>query len=800
MAAVVDFLSDVRHALRQLARRPGYASLAILTLALGLGATVALGSVVRSVMLRPLPVADEGGVRVFWSDYNWRGVEFDFLASRTRAFSRLAAYSNEVSALRTPDGSRLLPTAVVSAGLLDLLGTPPLLGRTFREGEDRPGREAVVVLSYRLWQDTFDGAPDIVGRRVVLNGVPTTVIGVMPASFWFPSPEFGLWQPLNLDPASGQYQGNGWLVLLGRLRAGLSEQQVDGDVASMAAALGERFEYPAAWDKTKSPFVRPLRDYLVGDAGPALLLLLGAGALILVMACANVAALVLARAADRSHEIALRMALGAGRWRLARQLLAESVVLAITAGVTGAIIAAAGFRVLVASLPLAGGLGETVHLDWIAFALGLLLAVGVGLVVAAAPVRGLLAGELQGLGMRRGAASAGYGTGRLHGVLVGAESAVAVILVVGAALLIRSVSTLYAVELGFSPAGVTAIDLFAGSQDVDVATRTRFYPAMLERVAALPGVNGVAVTSRLPVRDGGWQGPVAIEDDPTLQGANAPNAMFRFVSPDFFRVMGIPLLHGRGIGPSDRADGMPVGVVSASFAKLAWPGKDPIGRRYQAGAFGTGAWITVVGVVDDIKVVSVIGTNPPVHYVPLAQASEPLEGGVLVVRSSGSPAPAVRALVRALEPRVAVGSITDMQDVIDRALAEPLRLRFFLTLFAALALLLGIVGVYSVVSYSVTRRRGEFGVRMALGASGSSIARQVVRRGVTPVTIGTAIGVGAVLLLGRIASRFVHGVSASDPASVAGAAAALLVAGLAAAVLPARRAARVSPMVALREE
>ncbi len=238
--------ADARLAIRQLVHRPGYASLAILTLALGLGATVVLGSVVRAVLLRPLPVTDERAVRVFWSDYNWRGVEFDYLTERTRAFSALAAYSDELTALRTGDGSTVITATVASAGLFDVLGASPLLGRTFRPGEDRPGHEPVVVLSYRLWQDQFAGDPSIVGRRVVLDGAATTVIGVMPASFWFPTPDYRLWRPLDLDPSSGMYQGNGWLVLLGRVRPGVTEAQLTDDVSAMAAALGERFEYPAA--------------------------------------------------------------------------------------------------------------------------------------------------------------------------------------------------------------------------------------------------------------------------------------------------------------------------------------------------------------------------------------------------------------------------------------------------------------------------------------------------------------------------------------------------------------------------
>jgi len=797
-AFLYDLAADVRHAVRQLRRHPGYSGLGILTLALGLGATVALGSVVRTVLLRPLPVADEAAVRVFWSDYNWRGVEYDYLAERTTTFSGLAAYSSELTSLRTETGSTSLATSVTSANLFDVLGAAPLLGRTFAAGEDRPGTEPVTVLSYGLWQEQFGSDPGIVGRRVTLDGRPVTVIGVMPRDFWFPSPEYRLWRPLNLDPATALYQGNGWLVLLGRLKAGTTPAQVDAEVDRMAAALGERFEYPAAWDKTRDPFVRPLREYLVGDMGPGLLLLLGAGGLILLMACANVAALVLARTTDRTDEIALRAALGAGRGRLARQIVTESVVMSLLAGVVGAAIAASGFRVLVASLPLTGGLGETIRLDWTVFAGGLLLAAAVGVAVAIAPVRDLLRGRLQSVGSQRGVRGLGLRAGRLHGMLVTGEAAVAVVLVVGAGLLIRSVGKLYALDLGFEPDSVTAIDLYAGGDDLDDGARQRFFSEMSDRAGQLPGVRAAALITRIPVRDGGWQGPVSIEDNPDLQGRNAPNALFRPTTPDYFRAMGISLRAGRGIEATDRAGSLMVGVVSESFARRAWPGQDPLGRRYRAYSLG-GGWITVVGVVEDIRITSITGANEPVHYLSLAQLPQPPEGATLLLKGTAEPG-SVRALVRTLEPRIAIGQVTDMDDVVATALAEPLRLRFFLTLFAALALVLGVVGVYSVVSYSVARRQSEFGIRMALGAGGGSVARQVVGRGLLPVGAGTVIGVIAALLTGKVAAGFLYGVTPGDPATVLGAAAALVGAGVVASLIPAWRAAKISPIEALRAD
>ncbi|PYP40054.1 MAG: hypothetical protein DMD43_09370, partial [Gemmatimonadetes bacterium] len=358
-----DALSDVRHAGRQFRRRPGFTFLAVITLALGIGATVALFSVVSGLLLRPLPVAKESELQVFWDDWDWRGSEFDFVQERARAFSGLAAYTAEGLAYRTDAGSAVVMTGVTTAGLFDLIGARPLLGRTFAPGEDRPGAEPVVVLSWAMWRQELGGDPKVLGRRINLGGTPTTVIGVMPRGFYFPSPEYRAWRPLLLDPNSPVYRGRGWLVLFGRLKPGTTNAALAADVQAIARALGEQFNYPAAWDKSKNAAVRPLREYLLGSVKPALVLLLGAVGLLLLMACANTAALVLARTTDRTGEIGLRLALGAGRGRLMRQIVTESVTLSLLAGAAGAVVAVGLFGRLVASLPLQSGFGEAVNLD-----------------------------------------------------------------------------------------------------------------------------------------------------------------------------------------------------------------------------------------------------------------------------------------------------------------------------------------------------------------------------------------------------------------------------------------------------
>lgn len=793
---VRDAAVDVRHALRQFRRRPAFSVLGIVTLGIGLAATIGLFGVIQSLLIRPLPIRDEGAVRVFWSDYDWRGVEFDFLKERASAFSGLAAYSSDATSLRSASGSSVLLKGVTSAEFFDVLGTPAFMGRTFRPGEDRVGAEPVTVLSYPTWQRDFGADPAIIGRRITLDGQPVTVVGVMPRGFFFPTPEHRLWMPLVLDPATSDYNSNGWLVLFGRVRAGVTEPQLSSAVAAMAQSLGERFSYPAAWDKSRNASVRSARTYLVGDVRPALLLLFGAGVLLLLMACANVAALVLSRTADRSGEMSLRVSLGAGRSRLVRQIVAESLTFSFLAGIVGMVVAASGLRVLVASLPLPADLGATVQMDWTAFLAALVLSAVLGLVVAVAPARALLLGGVQGISGARGATAAAGHAGRVHQGLVGAEAAVAVLLVAGALLLVRSVSGLLAVDLGFDPKGVVALDVSMTDGDFDPAQRRQLYQAVRERVTRIPGVASAAWTNRLPIRDGGWQGPVSVAGVPELQGTSAPNALFRQVSPEYFETMRIGVVRGRPFDATDREGAPRVALINQAFAQRAWPGQDPLGRQLYLGV--TGDTVTVIGVTRDIRSTAVTGLNPFVTWVSDAQGGG--EYKTLVVRAEGNPSglhESIRRITVEVDPRIAINRPTTMTDVVSGALSQPLQLRFFLSLFGVLALALGVVGIYSVASYAVSRRRAEVGVRMALGASPGRVLREVVRGAVVPVAIGAGIGLAGAVAAARAIAGFLYGVSATDPLSLGVAAGALLLAGSLAAAIPAFRASRVSPVESL---
>ncbi len=797
-----ELVADARHALRQMRRRPGFSVLAILTLGLGIGATTALFAVVYGLLVRPLPFREDR-LSVFWSEFNWRGAEYDHVREGSLAFAHIAAYGTLAEPLRTgpTESSTLLQYVSATANFFDALGVKPALGRGFNPGEDRPGAESIVVISHGLWQQEFGGAEDIVGKRVTIGGQQTTIVGVMPRGFYFPTPEYRAWRPLVLDPANPGYAGSGWLALIGSIRPDAGQAELGNELARLTRMLGERFTYSAAWDKTKNAHFTPAHEFLLGNVRDPLLLLMAAVALLLVIACANAAALILARTTDRTGELSVRVALGASHARIARQIVTESVTLATLAAVVGALVAAIGFRTLVASLPVQQAFGTTVSLGWQAFVIAFALALAVGVSVAVVPVRQVLRGRLDARerseeGLRRG-------TRRVHAGLISAQVTLAVMLVSGASLLIRSVERIRSIETGFDASGVVTLDLVREAGSAPPNADDQFYRTVLERVEALPGVVSAGFTNRLPVRDGGWQGTVAIEGRADLAGAQRPNSLWRTATPGYLATLGIQVREGRGIEDTDRADGAAVILVSEGFARRIWPNESALGKGVSIGG-DAGPWRTIVGVVEETRMTSMMGENPLTMYFPLPQfAFGANRGAVLVIRSTtdaASTIASVRALISEMDKGVAVARAGTMDAVVNAALSEPLRLRFFLGLFAGLALVLGAVGVYGVVTYAVTRRRAEFGIRMALGAAPSRVLALVVRGGMLPVVVGAAAGVAASIGLSRLVRGFLFEVSPTDAVSLMAAASVVLVAGTVAAVVPAWHAGRVSPVEALRSD
>jgi predicted permease len=588
-------------------------------------------------------------------------------------------------------------------------------------------------------------------------------------------------------------------VLTGRLRDETTDEHIAQDLQAITAVLGDRYDYPARWDKTRAPYVMPLREYLLGDVRPAVLLLLAAVGVLLLMACVNVTALILTKTVDRTREMSVRAALGAGRARLARQILTESLVLGLVAGVIGRALAVALFDLLVAALPLDPAFQQTLSLDWVTLVSALGLAVLTGGLISLVPIRNLLRGDLTGGALNdRSMGSGGAQAGRMQNVLVVAEVLLAVVLVTGASLLVRTVGELRSLDPGFDPDGVLTLGLLVSQEETTPDERALFFKQVIERANALPGVSAAGYINRLPLRDGGWQGSVSIDGRPDLEGTNRPNAMYRPVTPETFDALGVEVIQGRGIEPTDLAGGPLVAVINESFARRIWGDESPLGRTYSTGFVGQ---VEVVGVIRDIAMTDLTGEQPMAGYYAWDQAMRRSGNGILLVKATGDPsslAGPLRAIVNELEPRAAIGRVETMNEALDAEMSEALRLRFFLGLFSLLGIVLGTIGVYGVVSYSVQRRSAEFGIRMALGAEPRLLLTTVIRQGMLPVALGVIGGTAVALLASRTLSGFLFEVQPTDPVSVLVAGGALLTAGMLAALVPAVRASTADPAAALR--
>jgi putative ABC transport system permease protein len=787
-----SWIMDVRFAARRLRTRPTYAVLAVLTLALGVGGTAAVYSLVKGLLLDPLPYRDEAGVAVFWNPFDWSEREFLMMRGRFSGFSSVAAYRTRDVTLEQGDGpARLLPGISSSSELFGVLGAAPLLGRGFQPGDDRLGGEPIVVLSWSTWQE-LGGRPSILGTRLRIGGSTRTVVGVMPRGFWFPDPTIRVWmpEPLNEQDGSGNY------ALVGRAAPGMRVDHMQPQLARITKFLGENFTYPAQWDKTKGAALTPVRQFLLGSLKPVLAATLAAMAVLLLMACANVAALMLGQVDRRSTEFAVRSALGAERRRLTQQLAAEALLVGLLAGAVGAILAAAGFRLLVAALPL-GAWAERASLSWTLFGTALLVALAAAVAVAVVPAVALWRGDLRGaLSRSRTSGIRGRGT-RLESVLVVAEAALAVLMAAGAALLIRSVVKLYAIDPGIDPSGVAVLDVTLPAQ-MEPPQRIQVLGELARQAAALPGVRSAAVSHKLPLRGQGSSFDISIPGHPELDGTTT---FFRIVSRDYVQTLGMRVKRGRAFLPSDRADTTGAIVINQALADRYFAGVDPIGRRI-AGGFGGG---TVVGVIENAAEAELTAPPAPAQYVlydgsPFTDTNQSL---AVRIKGGGDPAavlPALRDLLNRVAPGAAVQQSTTLARIFDEAVGPARQIMGLLSIIAALALVLGAIGIYGTISHFVDGRRREFSIRIALGLAPRRVTWQVIRRGAAPVLAGIAVGALAVVVLARVLAAFLYHVGTADPAALASASAALLAVGLVAAAVPAFRAARSDPAVALREQ
>jgi putative ABC transport system permease protein len=808
-------LKDVRYAARVLARQPGFALVAVVTLALGIGANTAIFTVIDAALLRSLPYRDPARLVHLWEtkrsrDFELREASYpdfqDWRAQSAEVFEGVAGYARGAYTLAEGGEAVRARGVMVSANFFDLLGVRAAAGRTFVAGEDAPGAGRAVVLGHGFWQRRFGGDRNVVGRSVVLDGDPYTVVGVLPADFQFAKVgEAELWTPLAMTPdlAARRYQH--WLQVVARLRPGVSLDAARAQMATVASRIEQGD--PAAHTGVGLRVV-PLQEEIVGPVKPVLMLLLGAVGFVLLIACTNVANLLLARSAARRREMAVRAALGASRWRVVRQLLTESVLLSLIGGAAGVVLALWGVDLLVAAIP-AAQLAQMPYLRGLAlntnvllFASGLSLLTGVlfGLTPALAASRT----DLQSAMKDGGRSSGTRGSRRLRDALVVGEVALALVLLVGAGLLMKSLVTMLRVDPGFDARNLLTLRVAlppARYQDNERAAR--FYAELQRRVASLPGVGGVAESSNLPLAGEGGTGTPQVVGRSQSEGESGESHM-RTVSANYFEVMGIPVVKGRAFNERDATEAPGVLLVNQTFAERVFPGEDPVGRRVTFKWTAEQPPFEIVGVVGDEKVTSLDARTTPVIY--FHEQQSPDGAAVLLVRASGaapeSLTPAVREAVRDLDAEVPVFSAQTLGQVVEGSRATFMR-RYpaYLTgVFACLALLLALVGIYGVISYSVAQRTREIAVRVALGARGRDVLRLVLRHGMLLALAGVVVGTAGALALTRLMSRLLFGVSAADPAVYGLVALLLLAVALLACLAPARRATKIEPVAALRYE
>ncbi|PYT32250.1 MAG: ABC transporter permease [Acidobacteria bacterium] len=806
-------MHELRYAVRILVRNPGFTTIAALALAVGIGANTAIFSIVNVALMRPLPYRNAEHLIMIWDRLSRLGIE-RFPASfanyldyqkANRVFDDVAAFSSVDFNLTAAEQAERVPGARVSTNFFPLLGAATVLGRTFVPQDAEPGHDNIVLLSDALWRRRFGTDPNVVGSRITLDGGSFTVIGVMSGRFEFSAGNASpaeIWAPLvsRADPA----RTAGALHLIARLKPGMTLDQAQTDMASVAQHI----------DQTYRPYRGPhgeytgygvtvvfLRDELYGTVRRGLLVLLGAVGLVLLIACANVANLLLARAAERRKEIAIRKALGAGSVRLARQLLTESLVLALLGGSLGLVLAFWGAAALPALMPAGLPHFEQVPIDARVLVFTLLLSLGTGLIFGLAPA--LIGSRLnlsESLKETARGVSGGADAGRLRHVLMVSEVALSLLLMVGAGLMIRSFERLVTVNPGFQADRLITARISLNQNQYRENYRVwSFYLDMIERIRSLPGVQSASAVSILPLADS-ERDPFSIEGRSyDFHGKTPQVASQEVIASDYFRTMQIPLLSGRLF---QEREAEPVVIINQTMARGFWPGIDPIGRRIVLGAPRPGVqWLTIAGVVADIHNSRLDSTPLPQMYVPLAQA--PVHSMALVIRTTADPAgviPTVRAQLFALDPNQPLYDVRTMQERVNAAVSQPRFQSLLLAIFAGLALLLALIGTYGVVSRSVTQRTHEIGIRMSLGAEPTRVLTLVLREGVLLAGIGTVLGLAGAWAVRQVLSGLLYGVLPSDPVTYIGASILVFGSTVAACYFPALRAARVDPMTALRCE
>jgi predicted permease len=814
---MAGIFQDIRYASRQLRKAPGFAAVAVVTLALGIGANTAIFSVVNGVLLRPLAFKDADRLVRLWHvppQKSFPGIPTFSVSpanyldwqSQNHVFEQMAVMGYYGFTMTGGDKPEQVDASSVSAGFFSTLGVQPMIGRVPTPDEDKPGRSNVVVLSHRFWQDHFGSNRNIVGQNITLDGTSYLVSGVMPPSFRFP--DFAqMWTPMAWTDQDKIIRGNHNYMVVARLRPGVDVKQAQAEMNTISSRLEQ--QYPAD-DKGWGAIVIPLHADMVSDVRPALLVLLGAVGFILLIACVNVTNLSLARIFARHKEIAIRTAMGASSMRIVRQIVSESVLLALLGGALGLTYAHFGIRLIMNFLANRLPASIEVGLDLKVLAFTAVISILTGVIAGILPALHLSRANVnqalkQGLG-RTDTDSSGN---RTRSILVVLEVSLSLVLLIGAGLMIRSFQMLHEVNPGFESHGVLtmtpAVSRKTFSQPLQ---QISFNDRVLERVRALPGVVSAGMIDDIPLGANGSDQPIAVEGRPVVPMAEQPEVDVRVISSGYISALQIPLLRGRDFDETDVAGRPPSTLISASLAKQFWPNENPIGKHITLTFFGTVR--EVVGVVGDVKSDGLDQNRPPAMlYVPLGQLSAPTAGGwrsfsmTLVVRSSAKPASLVSAVSNAVhdvDRNIPVRNVLTMDELVTTSLSQQRFNLMLLSAFAVLALILAAIGIYSVLSYSVRRRVQEIGIRLALGARISDVLRMIVIEGMRPTLLGVTIGIVGALALGQVMSSLVYGVKPTDPLTFLAVAMVLAVVALSATIIPAYRAARVDPMVALRYE
>jgi predicted permease len=817
-ALIETTVRDLKYGLRLLQRSPGFAALAVLTIALGIGANSAIFSVINGVVRKPLGYPNPD--RLMFITSQFPNLKFDKfwisppeyfeLTERSRAFSGIAAYTTGAMNLSDGDQPERVNAAFVTANMFDVLGVPPARGRAFTKEQDLPNAEPVAVISHELWQRNFAGDASVIGRAVQIQGRARTIIGIMPPEFDLHDSRSQLWIPLGLDGSNRQNRGSHFLYLVGRVAPGVTEAQAKSELAALVRGWRELIPMGhVPNDSTHRLQMEPLRDEVVGNVKRALWVLQGAVALVLLIACANVANLLLARAEARHKEFAVRTALGASRGRILRQFISEGIVLSVLGAVLGLALAYWGLQALLRANPNSIPRSSEITLDPVVLAFTVGIAVLTGVIFGLAPLLHVgdkaVTDAIKEGGMRTTTTAA---RNRVRRGLVVAEIALAVMLVIGAGLLIRSFRNLTSVDAGFDARDrITFGVVLPQAAYPDSQKRVQFYEDVSRKLDAIPGVDAVAAMQGLPpfrqvnANDTEFEG--------YQPGPDAPPQNIDFyqtVTAGYFDAMGIPIRDGRAFDATDAA-GAPVLIVNETLAKRYWPGQSALGRRVRPSFGPNSPWFTVVGVAKDVKqggLEANVGTELYLNYEQLPRIAGFAPGAMnIILRSSRSLealAPSIRKAVAELDPALPLVQLRTMEDVVGASVTRQRFLSLLLGIFALVALTLAAIGTYGILSYMVTERQREIGIRMALGAGNGQVVRLVLGQGLAIAIIGIALGIGGAVGLSRLVASLLYGVSPSDPMTYGAVAGVIAVVAVAACLVPMRRATRVDPLEAIRAD